>query len=208
MKPDALILAIETSGAAGSVAMLRGGETLAERRFDPGMRGGNLVHPGVVAVIEAAGGVRPDLVAAGIGPGSYTGARIGVVFAKMFAFARGLPLIGVCALEAVACRVLPAGRSAVLMTANPDRAYAAIYATRGERPAEILREPAFVSRSAFLAGLGGGEAVIELPPEQAWAADVGRVAWLRTSAGVVPDDPGPLEPLYLQAPSPERIASA
>ena len=63
----ATILAIETSGAAGSVALLRGGETLAERRFEPGVRGGNLLHPGVVAVLEAAGSAGPDLVAAGIG---------------------------------------------------------------------------------------------------------------------------------------------
>src|SRR5436190_9635685 len=115
MSQDPLILAIETSGPAGSTALLRGAEVVAERRFDPAMRGGSVLFPGVILVLAASGGAPPDLVAVGIGPGSYTGARIGVTFAKTYAFARGIPLLAVSSLEAIALRERPSGRSAVLM---------------------------------------------------------------------------------------------
>jgi tRNA threonylcarbamoyladenosine biosynthesis protein TsaB len=205
MKPP-LILAIETSTAAGSTTLLRGGEVLAERRFDPAMRGGSLLHPGVVAVLEAGGGAGPDLVAVGIGPGSYTGTRIGVVFAKTFAFARGIPLHGVSALEAVASRVVPRGRAAPMLAAHPDHVYAAVYEGRGDAPPAVLREPLLVARAAFLESLESDATVIEMPPEQPWAADVGRAAWRRAAAGMAVADAAALEPLYLQAPSPERLA--
>jgi tRNA threonylcarbamoyladenosine biosynthesis protein TsaB len=207
VKPDPLILAIETSSAAGSTALLRGGVVLAERRFDPGMRGGTLLYPGVAAVLEAAGGSPPDLVAVGIGPGSYTGTRIGIVFAKTYAFARGIPLAGVSSLEAVAARVQPRGRAAVVQAAHPGHAYAAVYDGRGDAPPECVRAPALVERAAFLEGLDAGVTAVEMPPEQAWAIDVGRVAAGRAAAGLVPDDAAALEPLYLQAPSPERVAA-
>jgi tRNA threonylcarbamoyladenosine biosynthesis protein TsaB len=201
-----LILAIETSSAAGSTALLRGGELLAEQRFDPAMRGGTLLYPGVESVLAAARGASPDLVAVGIGPGSYTGARIGVVFAKTYAFARGTPLVGVSALEAVAARVMPKGRSAPMLAAHPGHAYAAVYEGQGDGLLAVVREPALVSREAFLASLDGAVA-IEMPPEQAWAADVGRVAWRRAASGLSVSQAGALEPLYLQAPSPERVAA-
>jgi tRNA threonylcarbamoyladenosine biosynthesis protein TsaB len=203
MGADPLILAIETSGPAGSTALLRGAEGRAEVRVDPADRGGSALHPGVTGVLAAASGESPHLVAAGIGPGSYTGTRIAVVFAKTFAFARGIPLIGVSALEAVALRACPAGRAAVLMPAHDGHAYAAIYETRpGEAP-RAIREPGLVARPSFLAGLSGSETVIEMPPEASWASDVGRAAHLKAAAGAAGASDA-LEPLYLQAPAPER----
>lgn len=205
MNSNPLILALETSCSAGSTALLRGSQVLAERRFDPGMRGGNLLYPGVMAVLEAAAGEAPDLVAVGIGPGSYTGARIGVTFAKTYAFARGIPLVGVCALEAVALRARPEGRSAVLMTAHSGHVYAAVYECSGATSPRVVREPALVPRVTFLESLTDRETIIEIPEEQPWAADIGRVAARRASAGPIQGEPDLLEPLYLQAPSPERV---
>jgi tRNA threonylcarbamoyladenosine biosynthesis protein TsaB len=201
--PAPLILAIETSGPIGSAALLRGDATVAERRFEAGTRGGGELHPAVTALLAVEGGRAPDRVAVGIGPGSYTGARIGLVFAKTFAFGRGLPLVGVSALEAVALRVCPEGRAAAMMEAHPGHVYAALYACGGAGAPTVLRAPGLVARDAFLASLDAGDRVIELPPEQAWAVDVGRVAARRTA---FEPDPGALEPLYLQPPAPERAA--
>jgi tRNA threonylcarbamoyl adenosine modification protein YeaZ len=170
------------------------------------MRGGSELHPGVVLVLEAARGAPVDLVAVGIGPGSYTGARIGVVFAKTFAFARGVQLIGVSALEAAALRTCPEGRSAVLMTAHPGHVYGAVYECRGDAAPRVVREPSLVVRDVFLAEVAGADAIIEMPPETSWASDVGRVAGRRAATGYASAEDA-LEPLYLQAPSPERKAA-
>jgi tRNA threonylcarbamoyl adenosine modification protein YeaZ len=198
-----LILAIETSGPAGSTALLRGEEVLAEKRFEPGSRGGSVLHPGVSEVLAAAPGESPALVAVGVGPGSYTGTRIGIVFGRTFAFARGVPVVGVSALEAVALRRRPEGRATVVMAAHPGHVYGAVYECGGDAPARVVCEPAFVSREEFLARAGGAF-VIEMPPEQAWASDVGRAAWRRVAAHGMPSGDETPDPLYLQAPAPER----
>lgn len=203
MKAAPGILAIETSGNAGSVALLRGEEVLAERRFDAAVRGGVALHPGVEQVLRAGGGRMPEIVAAGIGPGSYTGARIALVFGRTFAFARGVHFTGVSALEAVALRVCPRGRAAVLMAAHAGRTYAAVYECADGSPPRCLREPALVPRDAFLASVGA-DVVVDIPPEASFASDVGRVAARRAAAGLIPEASAAVEPLYLQPPAPER----
>lgn len=198
-----LILAIETSAPCLSVALLRGEDVVSERRFDAATRGGSALHPGVAEMLAAAGAAPLAMVAAGIGPGSYTGTRIGLVFAKTFAFARNIPVVGVCALEAVAMRVMAAGRVATLMAANPGRVYSAIYAcAEGDAP-RVERPPELVARADIDRVIGDAR-VLEMPPEQSWASDVGRVAARRVRLGEAPGDPDGIAPLYLQPPAPER----
>ena len=90
------------------------------------------------------------------------------------------------------------------MAAHPEHVYAAVYESRGSAPPRVVREPALVARDAFLAQVAQGDLIVEMPPEQAWASDIGRVAARRASAGAIGSEADLLEPLYLQAPSPER----
>ena len=95
--------AIETSTEWCSVALWRDGELGAiEERA--GSRHGELVLPMLDRLLAAAGLEVADLeaVAFGAGPGSFTGLRIACGIAQGLAFARGLPVLGVSSLEAMA----------------------------------------------------------------------------------------------------------
>src|SRR5690606_5360522 len=95
-----------------TVAVVDGNEVLCERTVSAERNHSVRLLPEIEAAVEAAG-LRPrDIraVAAGCGPGSYTGVRIGVTTAKTFAWALGLPVYGVSSLEALA---LGAWRDAV-----------------------------------------------------------------------------------------------
>ena len=125
-----LILAFDTSGSAGSVALLDGPRVLAERAArSPSRRSAQTLAP-AIARAAGRGGHRSratcGLVATTIGPGSFTGLRVGVTTAKTFAYAVGRECLGVSTLEVIAAR-----RAAELLA----RASGEI-ARRPRRPAE------------------------------------------------------------------------
>lgn len=101
------ILALETTDAQGSVALCVGGEILTSRRLDAERRSAQTLAPTINETL-AEFGWNPrdvDAVAVAVGPGSFTGLRVGVATAKMFAWAVGAKIIGVDALEAIASEI-------------------------------------------------------------------------------------------------------
>lgn len=98
------VLAIETSSRSGSVALMRDADTLDERALGQGAFQGKTLAPTIEALL-LEGGVKPaevGLVAVGLGPGSFTGLRVGIAFARGFAFAADHPMVGVSSMEALA----------------------------------------------------------------------------------------------------------
>jgi tRNA threonylcarbamoyl adenosine modification protein YeaZ len=90
-------LAIDTSTARTQFAVLKGNELLWLQTED-----GATTHGDVLAKFGAlAAKENIDQVIVGMGPGPFTGLRTGIVFAQSFAFARGLPVHGVCSLDAI-----------------------------------------------------------------------------------------------------------
>jgi tRNA threonylcarbamoyladenosine biosynthesis protein TsaB len=104
-----LTLAIETSGPVGSVALVESGGVLGEERLELGKQHGQVLIP-VISRLLAECKRKPcdcGLVAVSVGPGSFTGLRVGVVCAKTLAYAAGCPLRAVSTLQAIACNSPP-----------------------------------------------------------------------------------------------------
>jgi tRNA threonylcarbamoyl adenosine modification protein YeaZ len=92
-------LVIDTSTSRTIVGIARGAEVLWEGFHDGATDHGNAVAD---LVKQAMGqGVNPDRVVVGMGPGPFTGLRVGIAFARAFAAARSLPVIGICSLDAI-----------------------------------------------------------------------------------------------------------
>ncbi len=103
-------LALETTDTVGSIALFRATECLAFRWLPEGRRSAQSLAPGIQELLRDCS-VRPaeiGLVGVSVGPGSFTGIRIGVVTAKTFAYAVGAEILGVDTLEAVAACCPPA----------------------------------------------------------------------------------------------------
>ena len=91
-----ITLALDTSGPVGSVALRREGRLLGERTLDTQEHHSSLLLPTTDELLRAHGLAPRDveLWAVGLGPGSYTGIRVGIAAAKGFALAHGRPMIG------------------------------------------------------------------------------------------------------------------
>ena len=99
------ILAVETSGFTGSIALWQDGVTTAEQVLAAGGRRHAQTLAMEADLLLKSLGLTPgdvDAVAVSVGPGSFTGLRVGVVFAKVFAWANNAQLIAVDTLQAVA----------------------------------------------------------------------------------------------------------
>jgi tRNA threonylcarbamoyladenosine biosynthesis protein TsaB len=124
-------LLIETSTERGMTALVEGDEVLYRGELPPGYQNSTYLLPAIEKGLKQLGLAAADLsyIAVGIGPGSYTGIRVGVAAAKALAFACQLPLIGVCTLRTF----LPTrpGPFAVLIDAKIGGAYGIVGTLEG-----------------------------------------------------------------------------
>jgi tRNA threonylcarbamoyl adenosine modification protein YeaZ len=197
-----LVLALDTAtptlvAGLADWSELGGIEVLAERAVPSGNRHAELLTPAITSVLEDAALTLADLdaVVTGLGPGPFTGLRVGVVTAAALADARGLPVVGVCSLDAVG-----SGARTVVTDARRKEIYWAVYDADGARadgpgvvrPEELGRPGPFVGDPAFGARLGATVA----------AAEVTTAGLLRAASSqlAAPSSAGPLVPLYLRRP--------
>ena len=144
-----MLLAIDTSGMAGSIALMRDGVLLAERQLAQAGRRHARTLVAELANLFAQCGSTPDqcqAIAISVGPGSFTGLRVGVVCAKTFAYATGCVLTPVDTFEAVATGVPDdVQQVAVIDLAQRGELFVGEYhrtADRWERVGDITIEPA------------------------------------------------------------------
>ncbi len=167
------ILALETSGRSGSVALLRAGQgdaapvdTMFARQTPGGERTAQSLVPAIQLSLAEAGW-RPrdiELICVTTGPGSFTGLRIGVVTAKSFAYAAGAALVGVHTLAAMAAGAPGAIEGKRLWTIL-DAQRQELFVSSFEGPAVDDFEPKteILSIADFLARLAPGDAATGPP---------------------------------------------
>ena len=197
---DRLVLALDTATVV-NVGLARGGQVLAVGTVADRMAHAEQLMPLVADVLARAGARVADLdqVVVGLGPGPFTGLRVGVVTAQILAAVTGVALHGVCSLDVLAAEYAtagPAGEFVVATDARRREVYWARYAMDGTRlSGPAVDRPGAVPRQPTI-----GPAV-DLYPDQLAAAPGPR----RLDPGVLavrgPDlaDAG-REPLYLRRP--------
>jgi tRNA threonylcarbamoyladenosine biosynthesis protein TsaB len=230
------VLAIETSGRLGSVALFdaasSGRDAVLERTTPEGERTAQSLLPTMQTLLRERGW-RPadvELVCVTTGPGSFTGLRIGVVTAKTFAYATGAKLVGVHTLAAIAhgvkqfCGDIIPMRLWTILDAQRQELFAGEFDL--SRPIVEQAQPAteIIGVADWLSRLAAGDAlagpplsklqdrlpqeVASLPPQlwQPTAASVGRLAIQLLDRGVQVD-PLELVPRYYRKSAAEEKAS-
>ena len=92
-------LVIDTSTSRTIVGLVKDGEVIWQGFHDGATDHGNAVADLVKQLLT--NGVNPDRVVVGMGPGPFTGLRVGIAFARAFAAARNVEVIGICSLDAI-----------------------------------------------------------------------------------------------------------
>lgn len=211
-----------------TVAAVRGGDVLFEHASEP-EEGGRPAHARELlgrveqAATAAGGWSEVGAIAVGVGPGSYTGLRIGVATARGLAQGAGVQLIPVGSLAALARGIRPPGavRSAAILPvidARRGQVFAALYDEAGVElwePFVATPDELGVRLAELESGpLGGGDGSLRFRGEleEAGASvlpegDEGHLVAAREvcaiAAGAEPSAPGTIEPVYLRPPDAE-----
>ncbi len=215
-----LVLAFDTATSATVVGLLQPGGAAIERRDDP-VAGERPRHAQMLLALcedalRAAGATWADVgrIGAGVGPGSFTGLRIGVATARALAQARSIEVVAVSTLEALARGAMSAGPAThdvlAVLDARRGEAFVAAFGDHPPPAAAAVQPPA-------LAGLGGagwvavgdgavryrGElepAGIEVPPDADPRHRVSAAALAGLAAAGTPIPVATLVPDYVRLP--------
>ncbi|HSE69249.1 MAG TPA: tRNA (adenosine(37)-N6)-threonylcarbamoyltransferase complex dimerization subunit type 1 TsaB [Nocardioidaceae bacterium] len=200
-----MLLAFDTATPAITVAVHDGDRVVAETSTVDAMRHGELLAPGIDAVLREAGIVRADLtgIAVGVGPGPFTGLRVGLVTARTLAAVLRIPVHGVCTLDVLAAEAVAAGLVDgpfhVATDARRKEVYWATYDAEGRRTdGPVVVRPADVATDAPVVGRGPVLYADSFPrglaPEHPRAGVLAEVVHTKQVTVLDP------EPLYLRRP--------
>jgi tRNA threonylcarbamoyladenosine biosynthesis protein TsaB len=208
------VLGFDTATPAVSVALHDGERVSASASALDARRHSELLMPMIAKVLADAGVPRTDLdaIAVGVGPGPYTGLRVGVVTARVLGSVLGLSVHGVCSLDIIAASTSPGREFLVATDARRQEVYWARYDAAGRRVAgpQVDRAGSIPGAAELtVAGAGGplypeafGEVIGPTYP------DAGVLCRL-VAGSLAPPSPGPspghppllaADPLYLRRP--------
>jgi tRNA threonylcarbamoyladenosine biosynthesis protein TsaB len=223
-----VVLGVDSATADAVVGVAADGEVVSEARVEPGPDGrprhSQVLLTEIERGVDAAGGWgRIDRIAVGIGPGSFTGLRIGIATARGLAQARDVPIAPVGTLVALALGISPAaGRTGSLalpvIDARRDEVFAALLEDGAEvwppfvaSPAELAERLRELDRPSLAAGDGALRFAAELEAAGATVAPpedpIHRVAARHVCAvgeAAVEASPDQIRPLYLRPPDAKR----
>lgn len=217
------VLCIDTASDTACVGIVRDDVVLAEQQVRVSAQHGETLLPRIAQVLESAGVARSavDLIAVGLGPGSFTGVRIGLATAKGLAIGLGKPIVGVRSSEALAAAVEGARRVVAIdgrkgevfasawaiedgalralvedVHGAPDAIAARIRDTLGPGPLTLVGTGAS-AYPAFAEGLGAGITRASVEHDVVRASTLASVA-LRMLERQGPSDLARLEPVYVR----------
>ena len=218
-------IALETTSRRGEVALVAGGRVLAEDAFEAGFKHTAHLIPLIDRLYRAAGWAPREVseVYVSVGPGGFTGTRIGVTFAKSLAWATGAKVVAVPT-PAVVVENAPgeARHALVVVDARRGKVWVEPFARDADGAWQSAGEPrlttladalAAAPRPVWLVGEGVAyhaaaidphdRAVNVCPDVQPRAAVVARIGWALARAGWFAD-PFALAPTYVRRPEAEE----
>ena len=212
------ILAIDTSCGAASVAIVESGEIEPLAVVSRVMTRGHaeaLAPMAEEAALALAGGLATlDRIVVTIGPGSFTGIRVGLAMARAMGLALGVPVVGVSTLAALAAPLLSEPRPGVIAAAI-DARHGSAYFQLFEASGRPLGPPRCDALRECVRGIGAGPAVLTGDAATLLATEAHRAGlpYDLGAAGNAPDivavarmglalDPAanPARPLYIKPP--------
>ncbi len=147
-----LVLSIETATLEGSVALSQGERLIAAFSGEKGASHSEHLIPQIDSILQGAGKSLADvsLFAAAIGPGSFTGLRIGLATVKALAATLQRPCLGIQTLEAVACSARLSTRILAALPAGRGELFSQLFSVSAKGVPEPLSEPAHLPPAALL----------------------------------------------------------
>lgn len=219
-----IVLALDSTSRAGSVAILADGRLLVEQSGDAAQTHGERLPRDLERALDTAGLTLDavELLAVTAGPGSFTGLRVGIAAIQGVAMATGVPVVAVSALDALA--VAAAGGTTLVATwidAQRGEVFAALYAADGVRvlvdpssrtpertlthwhdwlvdePVRFIGDGARRYAAEITARLGAAVEIVDAPP---LAGVIARIAAAAPERAVLPHA---IVPLYIRRPDAE-----
>jgi tRNA threonylcarbamoyl adenosine modification protein YeaZ len=194
-----VFLAIDTSQGT-SVAVLINGVVEAEATDSNPMRHAENIGTLIASCIEQAGLSASEItdVAVGVGPGPFTGLRVGIAAAKMFAAGSKAKLHGVGSLDAIAFNLELEAQTLVISDARRSEVYFGLFQSKSpNRVPRRLQVPAVAKQAQVESNLQSQGQPYELVQRPVSAASIGLLAIAMLSEGVNPE---PIQANYLREP--------
>lgn len=216
------LLAIETAGMSGSLALWRDGSQIRATSLPNGRRTLETLAPALRDLVREAGLAMADLgcIAVVVGPGSFTGLRIGVTTAKTLAFALDARVIGIDTMRVLAAQVETSRpRLWTIIDAQREQLYAARFDPQPDGEPVLVEPTSIVDIESWLASRTAADCItgpalsklaaqlpadVEVAPGYHWepqAATLARLAWSDWQAGRTND-------LWSLAPQYHRLSAA
>ncbi|HET8604455.1 MAG TPA: tRNA (adenosine(37)-N6)-threonylcarbamoyltransferase complex dimerization subunit type 1 TsaB [Marmoricola sp.] len=154
-----MLLAFDTATAHVTVALHDDERVVASYSSPASMRHGETLAPGIAQVLAEVGALNTDVtaIAVGVGPGPFTGLRVGLVTARTMGYALGIPVYGVCTLDVLAAEAFDAGLDDFVVATDARRkeVYLAGYAAGARTSGPVVARPADVATERPTVGAGG-----------------------------------------------------
>lgn len=224
------LLAIETSGRTGSIALLRSethSDAIERSLGSEGRRHAQTLVSDADELMSEFG-LQPrdaDCVAVSLGPGSFTGLRVGIVFAKTFGWLNKCPVVAVPTFDAIAAQVTAADANHIAVIADAQRGelFFAEFDRDGDRVVKTevtivtidearsrLREQSVLTGPGLVKYSAEFDGVCRLADEPQWQPSASSIAVLGKKAFDTGNiaDPWKLEPFYLRRSAAEEKRDA